>query len=365
MRCNQSTSTSSEPSRGKNNHSIEVVAMFGDSVIGVKHCSNANEGRVRPITWAMLVAGCALIVCATGAFAKGVQTAKRNYDAFHNHVFVEGRAAYKFRETRLSHAYDWIALGGFGVGIALIGFGAVRMRTERMSPDYRVGRDPKADCAADLSIPQTKHPFALVSRSNGTYFVNVDDTMVAKTIDESGNTKPLTTAITEVPQRGRIHVSLGPLGFFISRATQPPRLFPRIAIDRRVVRSIGSAAAALAIILVFSWSIPPQANSLAFDMDNDREPRLMLIENLANETDIPRPAAGTGGTDSGTAKTNMAVGKPGSGGPGRDEPRKKNSSKSPQRPNHPIEQHPLCAHNRNRRPVKRPRKPYARRAGTS
>src|SRR5690606_11516354 len=88
---------------------IEVAAMLGDSVVGVKHLMNPRSGKVTPLTYALFIGGAVMLVMAAVAFFVGVSYAAFNTAAYHEWVHVLKRPEFEFRPQHLSLAYDWMA----------------------------------------------------------------------------------------------------------------------------------------------------------------------------------------------------------------------------------------------------------------
>ncbi|MCP4445550.1 MAG: AgmX/PglI C-terminal domain-containing protein [Myxococcales bacterium] len=123
---------------------IEVTAMLGDSVVGVKHVVNPRAGRVRPLTYGIIAGGLLLLVLSSVAFYSGVGTAAHNKERFEAHVAAK-RVAHEFRPSRLSTAFDWMALGGLAGGLLCMTWGLLRIREERVQPRFRIGHAPGVD----------------------------------------------------------------------------------------------------------------------------------------------------------------------------------------------------------------------------
>ena len=119
--------------------SIEIAAMLGDSVVDVKHCIDPTTGKVSGKTWGLFAAGAACVLASTIAFGASVHTAARNKAAFDYWTRVEKRPAGAFRPVMPSTGYDWVAFGGFALGILSLARGLSRMRDEKKSPYYRIG----------------------------------------------------------------------------------------------------------------------------------------------------------------------------------------------------------------------------------
>src|SRR5262249_5510051 len=105
---------------------IEVAAMMGDSVVGVKHCINPRSGHVTPATWASFVVGIATLVLAIVAFTISIQNAKYNKGQFEYETQTLKRPAYSVRPRTLSWGYDWMAFGGLLLSIGAFTFGIAR-----------------------------------------------------------------------------------------------------------------------------------------------------------------------------------------------------------------------------------------------
>src|SRR5438034_8724410 len=59
----------------KNATAVEVAAMLGDSVVGVKHCMDPRSGRISKRTWTMVGVAAACLLASAVAFALSVHTA--------------------------------------------------------------------------------------------------------------------------------------------------------------------------------------------------------------------------------------------------------------------------------------------------
>jgi len=123
-------------------HAIEVAAMFGNSVVGVKHCIDPKSGKITPTTWAFVVAGALSLVMSATAFIVSVSNAAANQSAYAYWTHVMHRPAGAFRAQMLSPGWDWLAFGGLALGVASLALALVRARDERRSPYYRIGTAP-------------------------------------------------------------------------------------------------------------------------------------------------------------------------------------------------------------------------------
>ena len=65
---------------------VEVAAMLGDSVVGVKHCMDPRGGKVTRATWGFAAAGLACLLASGIAFGSSVSTAATNKSALVRHL---------------------------------------------------------------------------------------------------------------------------------------------------------------------------------------------------------------------------------------------------------------------------------------
>lgn len=147
---------------------IEVASMLGDSVVGVKHVMNPRGGKVTPVTYGVFAAGALLLILSSIAFFSSVGTAADNKARFHEHITAK-RVAHEFRPSRLSTAFDWMALGGLAGGLMCMTVGLLRIREEKIQPSYRIGQ------AAGVDLPTTDAPtddFPLIAPEGDEFVFN-------------------------------------------------------------------------------------------------------------------------------------------------------------------------------------------------
>jgi hypothetical protein len=123
---------------------VEVAALFGDSVVGLKHILTPRSGKLGPATRGLLVVGALLLVGSTFAFCAGVSRAAENQARLREHR-AQKKAAHEFRPRRLPPVFDWMAVGGGLGGLLLLSLGVARMRDEKIEASYRIGSEPGAD----------------------------------------------------------------------------------------------------------------------------------------------------------------------------------------------------------------------------
>src|SRR5215510_13492322 len=84
---------------------VEVVATFGDTVIGVKHVTDPRGGRVTATTRALLVGGALALAGAFAGFAYAAKVAADD-DARKAQLIAEGRPEWAFRAHLMPASAD-------------------------------------------------------------------------------------------------------------------------------------------------------------------------------------------------------------------------------------------------------------------
>jgi len=148
---------------------VEVAAMLGDSVIGVKHCMDPRSGKVTPTTWGFAAAGAACLVASVIAFTASVRNASDNAHRRETWVRVDHKPERAFRPHQLGPGSDWAAFGGLALGLVGLTLALVRARGERISPYYRIGTAPGVELALDGAPLPT---FPLVAPSGDDFVFN-------------------------------------------------------------------------------------------------------------------------------------------------------------------------------------------------
>lgn len=294
---------------------VEIAAMLGDSVIGVKHCIDPRSGTVSPATWAVIAGGAACLVASAIAFSASVARAAENHARLETWTRVEHRPAYAFRPRDPGPAADWVAFGGFGLALVGLSLGAVRMRRERTSPYYRIGTAP----GVDLAIQDAPAPaFPLVAPSGDDFVFHFAPGIEGELL-QGGAATPLaalaaagkarpsasTPGAIEVPipRNARIRARAGRATFLIAAVPRPRRhAVPLLAgLERRALAYVaGSLAVHLAIWAVLQ-QIPPDAAGINVDLPGS-EPIVARIQDAAPDDRVPPPAEqpGDGGGDPGS-----------------------------------------------------------------
>src|SRR5690242_11296403 len=93
----------------KGARAIEVAAMLGDTVVGVRHLRDPRGGALSRKTLGLIGGAALLTSISIAAFAAGVKNEANNARAFTNWVDRDGKPAADFRPINLGVGYDWLA----------------------------------------------------------------------------------------------------------------------------------------------------------------------------------------------------------------------------------------------------------------
>ena len=265
---------------------VEIAAMLGDSVVGVKHCMEPRSGKISPTTYGVAAAGLVALLVAVIAFSASVSNAAYNKAGFHAWTEELKRPAHAFRPKVISLGYDAAAFGGMSAALFLLTYGLVRLRRERKSPYFRIGTGPNVEFPIDYA-PIAEFP--LVAPSGDDFVFNFAHGMEGEmTVDgrstnlvdlmAAGRARPSTLApgVSEVPipAKARIRVRAGKATFLISSVPQPRRsavaLFSSLE-NRVLVYMAGSLAAHLVLWAILS-QLPTDETVAGFDLAQLEDP---------------------------------------------------------------------------------------------
>jgi pSer/pThr/pTyr-binding forkhead associated (FHA) protein len=249
---------------------VEVAAMMGDSVVGVKHCMDPRSGKITPASYALFAVGVVTLLLSIGAFAVSVNNASYNKggldawikgDREHN---IDPRPAYAYRPKLLSAGYDWVAFGGIAVSLLSLTLGVSRASKERQNPFFRIGTAPGVEFATEGAPSES---FPLIAPEGDEFAFNFAPGMEGEMM-VGGQT----TALAELAQQGRTRIAPIPPGakirvrtgrhttFLISAVARPRRqtmpLFA--AIDTLFASSFGGTAAVFGLLILLLWQVAPE-----------------------------------------------------------------------------------------------------------
>jgi hypothetical protein len=293
---------------------IEVAAMLGDSVVDVKHCIDPTTGKVSPRTWGLFAAGAACVLASGIAFGASVHTAARNKAAFDEWTRVEKRPAGAFRPTMPSTGYDWVAFGGFALGIVALARGLSRMRDEKKSPYYRIGTAP----GVELPIDNAPAPdFPLVAPRGDDFVFNygagIDGELILDgtatsfaDLAATGKARPSPTTAgaleLPIPARAKIRARAGQTTFLVSAVNRPRRQAPALlaSLENRTLAYFAGSLAVHLGVWALLQTIPEDSGAAIIDF-GAQEPVSMRGNDTDHEQmpDKPIEDNGGGGDDGG------------------------------------------------------------------
>jgi len=295
---------------------VEVAAMLGDSVVGVKHCMDPRGGKMTPATWGLAAGGLACLLASATAFYASIDNAASNTAARERHVRVLHKPAYSFRPHEVSGAVGGVAFGGLALGLSAVTAALVRSRRERRSPFYRIGTAPGVEQPIEHAPSES---FPLVAPSGDDFVFNygpgidgeliVDGTSTPLAeLAAAGRVRPSATTPGAVelpiPAMSRIRARAGQTTFLISAVARPKRQATTAlatVLEGRTAKYVaGSLAAHLALVFVL-YQMDVAEAGVSVDLAS-REPLPVAIKDPAKELQPPKPeegdSAGAGEGDS-------------------------------------------------------------------
>jgi len=267
---------------------VEVAAMLGDSVVGVKHCMNPRGGHITPVTWSFLALGIVAMVTSIIAFVVSVNNAAYNkarrdyettclidYDALpgDSQAMVQktdpdgaakrGRVkdpkcspkpGYAVRPRQQTILLDFMAFGGLASAIVFFTLMLARARSEKQSPFFRIGSAPGVEFATegtpgpDFPLVQPRgddFAFNFAPGMEGEMVVGGQSTSLAE-LAQQGR-----TTIFPIPPNAKIRVRAGQTTFLVSAVPQPRRAVSALfaTFESRVLAYFGGSLAAHLIFL--------------------------------------------------------------------------------------------------------------------
>jgi hypothetical protein len=281
---------------------IEVAAMLGDSVVGVKHCIDPRSGKVTPVTYATFAIAICMLLLFGFAFYKGVDNAAWNkgQEEYLTTCMIGGKLDPKCRPRpigKVSHrwlweGYDWFAFGGLALSLTGFTIGLSRLRKERQSPWVRIGTGPNVDFASE-AVPQGEFPlvaphgddfaFNFVPGMEGEMIVGGQSTTLAELAAQHR------TSIHPIPPNAKIRVRSGKSTFLISSVPQPRRYISPLfaALETQVlVYFAGSAIVHLGIWALLQL-VPPEDGGISTGLASNEDASMRA--QISSAEDPPPP----------------------------------------------------------------------------
>ena len=299
--------------------SIEVTAMLGDSVVGVKHVMNPKGGKIKPLSYGFLGFGTLLLLISALAFGSGVSTAADNKARLHEHVGAK-KVGHDFRPLRLSSAFDWMALGGLAGGLLCMTMGMLRIREEKVAPSFRIGN------AAGVDFPTEESPqadFSLVAPLDDGFVLNFSESWKGEVL-QGGQTCSLADHVAKGGARPsakvpgaleldmhagtEVRIHAGSQRFIVRSVAKPRRqATPLLAsFDSRILSYVAATAVIVGGFILMLDSLHEDDKRLYSDLfaNQDRYP---MIQTMAFEDPInEQPELDNSNTDPGGTGTQMA-----------------------------------------------------------
>lgn len=300
---------------------VEVAAMLGDTVIGVKHCMDPRGGKVTLATWALMAGSAACLLASVIAFGTSVHIASANKVAFEHWTRNDHKPAYAFRPARLGPSVDWAAFGGLALGLVGLTLGVLRIRRERSDPYYRIGTAPGVQLAIEHA-PSAAFPLVAPSGDDFVfnYAAGIDGELTVDGIStplaelaRTGRSRPSASTAgaieLPIPANGQIRARAGQTTFLVSAVARPRRYAsPLLAgFERRAVSYFaGSLALHLGVWAVLQ-TIPSDATGINGDLPIGEDPRFHIVGVAPNDPPPPDPVRGEHGGEVGDPQAAMPM----------------------------------------------------------
>jgi pSer/pThr/pTyr-binding forkhead associated (FHA) protein len=249
---------------------VEVAAMLGDSVVGVKHCIDPKGGKVSSTTWALFAIGAASLIAFVFAFYTAVDNAAYNKGRYDYETQVLKKPGYAVRPRLLSGTFDFIAFGGLLAAVVTMTSAIARMRKESESPFVRIGTAPGVEFPTEgapapafemVSPHGDDFAFHFGHGMDGEMVVGGQSTSLAE-LAQQGR-----TTISPIPANAKIRVRAGRTTFLVSSVPRPRRhAAPLMQFETPFLMSLGGTAAAFAIIMLLLFQIPVEDSTTNIDL---------------------------------------------------------------------------------------------------
>ncbi|HEY1814538.1 MAG TPA: AgmX/PglI C-terminal domain-containing protein [Kofleriaceae bacterium] len=268
---------------------VEVAEMFGDSVVGVKHCIDPKGGKITSTTYALFAIGSVTLIAFIFSFITAVNNAAYNkamYDVEttcmdHGHPIPDcvKKPGYAVRPRNLSQGFDFIAFGGLLASIITMTSALARARKEKETPWVHIGTAPGVDFPIE-----GQHDFSLVEPHGDDFAFNFSHGMEGEMVVGGTSTSLAElaaqgrTTISPIPANAKIRVRIGQTTFLVSSVARPRRhVMPLFAaLESRVLAYFaGSLAVHLGI-----WAL---LNQLPID-DSSTNIDLASLEDTSTRT---------------------------------------------------------------------------------
>jgi hypothetical protein len=258
-------------------NAVEVVATFGDAVVGVRHLTDPRGGVVKRATKALLAGGVALLATSGIAFGYAANVAAKN-EAAYKAWTAQGKPGWAFRPQQLPAGLDALTLGGSVLGLGAIAFGLARRKSEQQPSRVKLGT--VAGC--DFPMEGVGSSFDLVAPMGNGFAVNVAPAM-------SG----APAGMIPVTADTKLRLKLGATTFLVQSVAAPKKQAAGIGFDRRVAGFIAASVAAHLGVLALLQTVPSGMDTATGDTDVPEMPTITATTD-SHETKTEPPDDGTG-----------------------------------------------------------------------
>jgi hypothetical protein len=274
------TSTSSVPLTSTDGRAVEVVATFGDAVVGVRHVMDPRGGVVRTATKALLGGGAALLAASALAFGWATHVAAENADAKAAWK-AAGKPDWAFRPTLLpvtSTGLDALALGGSVLGLGLLTWGLSRRREELLPSRIRLG----TAAGVDFALEGVGDAFDLVAPAGDGFAVHVPGGATQSDIAPG--------ALVPMLESTKLRFHVGKTAFHVASVPAPKKTAASAAFDRRPFAFFAASALVHLGLLAVLRTVPADQSTAAGD-DNSTENALMngQLASIEEEPEVTEP----------------------------------------------------------------------------
>lgn len=262
-----------------NARAVEVAALLGDSVVGVKHCMDPRGGKVTAKTWGFAAGGLACLLASAAAFTASVSTASANDAALARHL-ADKKPAYAFRPDSTGAGTTALAFGGLALGLLGLTTALVRMRGEQKSPFYRIGTAPGVEQPVEQA-PAADFP--LVAPAGDDFVFNYGAGMDGELIVDgkvtpfaelaaAGYARPSATTAgaleLPIPANARIRATAGKATFLVSAVARPRRqAVPLFAsLEGRTAKYVAGSLAVHLGIWAILQQLPAEDTGISADL---------------------------------------------------------------------------------------------------
>lgn len=289
---------------------VEVVAMLGDSVVGVKHCIDPKGGNVSGTTWMLFGVGAVSLIAMLIAFSMSVSNAAFNKGRYDYETIQLHKPGYAVRPRMLSSAFDWIAFGGLAAALITLTSAVARMRKEKESPWVRIGDAPDVEFATE-GAPMASFP--LVEPHGDDFAFNFDRGMEGEMVvgGQSTSLAELAaqgrTSISPIPANAKIRVRAGNATFLVTSVRRPRRYAaPAFTVDKSFLYSLVGTGGAAAVLLLVLFQVAVEDSSANIDLAS-REDTATRTNSASQDDPPPPPPDDDAGGDDESGGTGQAM----------------------------------------------------------